>query len=144
MLHEDIRRWASFTWSLKWWIIGMETNTPMQVGIKLHRFFNVLLWMHYNIVQAILLICTSLPGQPKWTVRTGDTEHDHPLSHAHILVMSDKGQLSRCNILLKGKVRVRSWICSCTYSGWEDTKWFRFFTKPERSAYSSHYGCGSD
>ena len=100
----------------------METNTPMQVGIKLHRFFNVLLWMHYNIAQAILLICTSLPGQPKWIVRTGDTEHDHPLSHVHILVMSDKGQLSRCNTLLKGKVRVRSWICSCTIPGWEDTK----------------------
>lgn len=71
----------------------MEINTPMQVGIKLHRFFNALLWMHYNIAQAIPLTCTSLPGQPKRIVRTGDTEHDHPLSHVHILVMSDEGQV---------------------------------------------------
>ena len=74
----------------------METNTPMQIGIKLHRFFNVLLWMHYNIAQAILLICTSLPGQPKRIMRAGDTEHDHPLSHVHILVVSDEGQVSQC------------------------------------------------
>ena len=122
----------------------MEINTPMQVGIKLHRFFNALLWMHYNIAQALPLTCTSLPGQPKRIVRTGDTEHDHPLSHVHILVMSDEGQLSRCNILLKGKVRVRSWICSCTYSGWECTKRIRCLIELKQLAHNRHYGCDSD